>query len=55
MRSPTSAAALQIMHYRGTSLIRNSPLLGSYSNTVPRVLWWSWGGGGLLLMGEIPL
>jgi len=27
--------------YRGTSLIRNTPLLGPYSRTIPRVLWWS--------------
>ena len=27
--------------YRGTSLIRNSPLLGPYSRTKPRALWWS--------------
>ena len=27
--------------YRGTSLIRNTSLLGSYSTTIPRVLWWS--------------
>jgi hypothetical protein len=26
--------------YRGTSLIRNSPLLEPYSRTVSRVLWW---------------
>ena len=26
---------------RGTSLIRNTPLLGPYSRTMPRVLWWS--------------
>ena len=25
----------------GTSLIRNTPLLGFYSKTKPRVLWWS--------------
>ena len=31
--------------YRVTSLIRNTPLLGLYSRTIPRVLWWSWGGG----------
>ena len=40
--------------YRVTSLIRNIPLLGPYSRTIPRVLWWS-GGGGLFLMGEVPL
>ena len=27
--------------YRGTSLIRNSAPLGTYSRTVPRALWWS--------------
>ena len=26
---------------RGTSLIRNSPFLGSYSRPMPRALWWS--------------
>ena len=30
---------------RGTALIRNTPLLGPYIRTIPRVLWWSWGGG----------
>ena len=40
--------------YRGTSLIRNTPLLGPYSRTKPRVLWWSWGGG-LFIMSEVPL
>ena len=34
--------------YRVTSLIRNCLLLGPYSRTMPRVLWWSWGGGGFL-------
>jgi len=29
-------------HYRGTSLIRNTPLLGPYRRTIiPRVLWWT--------------
>ena len=31
--------------YRGTSLIRNTPLLGPYRRSIPRVLWWSSGGG----------
>ena len=26
---------------RGTSLIRNTPLLGPYRRTTPKVLWWS--------------
>ena len=37
--------------YRITSLIRNSALLGLYSRTVPRALWWSWGEG-LFRMSE---
>jgi len=40
--------------YRGTSLIRNTPLLGTCSRTIPRVLWWS-SGGGLFLMSKVPL
>ena len=39
--------------YRGTSHIRNIPLLGLYSRTIPRVLWWSQGGW-LFLMGKVP-
>ena len=31
----------QISAYRGTSLMRNTPLLGPFSRTIPRVLWWS--------------
>ena len=31
--------------YRGTSLMRNNPLLEPYSRTTPRVIRWSWGGG----------
>ena len=31
--------------YRGTSLIRNTPLPGPYIRAIPRVLWWSGGGG----------
>ena len=34
----------QTIVYRGTSLKRDNPLLGSYSKTMPRVLWWSQGG-----------
>jgi len=25
--------------YKGTSLIRNTPLLGPYSRTIPRIVW----------------
>ena len=38
----------------GTSLIRNTPLLGPYSRTIPRVLGGSYGGG-RFLMNEVPL
>ena len=31
----------------------NTPLLGSYSRTIPRIIWWS-KGGGLFLMSEVP-
>ena len=31
--------------YRGTSLITNTPLLGPYSRTLPRFIWWVKGGG----------
>ena len=44
----------RVLLCRGTSLIRNTPLLGPCSRTVPRVLWWSYGGG-LFLMSEVPL
>ena len=40
--------------YRGASLIRNTPLLGPHSRTIPRVVRWSYGGG-LFLMSEVPL
>ena len=32
---------LLFLGYRGTSLIRNTPLLGPYSRTIPRVIWLS--------------
>ena len=35
--SPTSRRS-----YRGTSLIRNCPPLGTYSRAMPRALWWSY-------------
>ena len=37
--------AEQSAEYRGTSLIRNTPLLGPYSGPITRVVWWSYGGG----------
>jgi len=40
--------------YRGTSLIRNSAPLGTYSRTMPRVIWLPLGGV-RFLMSEVPL
>ena len=34
-----SSARPEFAAYRGTSLIRNTPFLGPYSRSVPRVLW----------------
>ena len=43
-----AAHLVQALPYRGTSFIRNDLLLGPYSRTIPRVLWWSLGGGAVL-------
>ena len=40
---PSSVHCPLSSQYRGTSLIRNSALLGPYSKTMPRALWWFWG------------
>ena len=40
--------------YGGTSLIRNCLLLGPYSRTMPRTLWWP-RGGRRFLISEVPL
>ena len=40
--------------HRGTSLTRNTSLLGPYCRTIHRVLWWSWGGH-MFLRSEVPL
>ena len=40
--------------YRGTSLMKNSGRLESYSRTLPRALWW-FQGGGLFPMSEVTL
>ena len=45
---------LRVNAYRGTSLIRKRTLLGPYSRTTPRALWWSWGGWHFR-MSEVPL
>ena len=41
--SIVKSTRLSVWVYRGTSLIRNTPLLGPYGRTLPRVLWWSEG------------
>ena len=38
--------------YRGSSLTRNTPSLGTYSRTKPRALWWAQGER-LFLMSEV--
>jgi hypothetical protein len=40
-------------HYRGASLVRNTPLQGPYCRTIPRVLGWSQGRG-LFLSARSP-
>ena len=40
--------------YRGTSLIINSALLGPFSSTMHRALWWVLGGG-RFFMSKVPL
>ena len=39
---------------RGTSLTRKCTPLGPYRRPIHGVIWWSWGGG-LFIMGEVPL
>ena len=40
--------------YRCISLMRNTHLLRPYSRTIPRVIWWSEGGGGYFLRARYP-
>ena len=51
---PETKISLIVDPCRGTSLIRNNPLLGHYSRTIHRVLWWCQEGG-LFFMSEVPL
>ena len=44
----------EIRVYRSTSPIRNRHPLEPYSRTMPRAIWWPWGGG-LFLMSEVPM
>ena len=41
IREGENADAVNDGLYRGAPLIINTPLLGPYSTTIPRVLWWS--------------
>ena len=57
---PRPETGAQYRAYRGTSLIRNTPLLGPYSRTLPGVigLWakaYCRALGGCGLLGEVPL
>jgi len=54
MRVAVTATPSVTPSYRGTSLIRNSALLGPYSRTMHRALWWVLGGGRFLMI-EVPL
>ena len=46
MRPRTEAVSEQDLHVQGYLAHKNPPpLLGPYSRTIPRVLWWSNGGG----------
>jgi hypothetical protein len=47
VQSPTQA-------YGGTSFVRNRAPLGPYSQTVPRAIWLSSGGGGSFLSSRYP-
>ena len=43
--APDSSPCVFLIQYRGTSLIRNSSVLGPYSRAVSRALWWPVGRG----------
>ena len=51
--STVSRDASTVAAYRGTSLMRNTPLVGPYRRPMPMVLEGSQGGG-RFLMGEVP-
>ena len=42
VRARTRSRALPTAPCRGTSLVRNCLLLGPYSMTMPKALWWPW-------------
>ena len=43
-----------LARYRGTSPIQKRLPVGPYSRAIPKALWWSEGGRGVL-MSEVPL
>jgi len=53
-RMPNRVVESGLRVYRGTSLMRERSPLGPYSMHMPRALWWSYGGG-CLLMSEVLL
>ena len=52
--SPINSLTTRRSPYKGTSLIRNTLLLGPYRKTLPGVIWWSYRGG-QFLMSEVPM
>ena len=46
--------SMDLWQYRGTSLITKRHPLGPYTRTMPRDIWWPWGGV-RFLMSEVPL
>ena len=53
-RQPASRQGASILYSILHSTGVPHPLLGPYSRTIPRALWWSLGGG-LFLVSEVPL
>ena len=53
LEKPSIRIRKAIHQYRGTSLIRNRPLLGPYRKPMPRVLGWSLGGVGVFAQTQI--
>ena len=51
----TTSGACNLLSYRGTSLIRNSALLGPYSWTMHRALWLFLGGHAVSYEGGTPV
>ena len=41
----SSRYEVEVLLYRGTSLVRNIPPVGPYRSPMPMDIWWSQGGG----------